>query len=812
MIRRGKRRLAGFTTVLLISILSLEAGILLSRVFQPWEDASADLRMRWRHALSSDADKMIRDDVVLLAIDRPTTRKMGKYGAGQWVWRKPFYDQLTFFEVFLEPEVMAYDFIFPAWREKVVPGGTAEAQKTEALDRIAADIRKVSSDRSLTVEQRTLADITRFSLEQGTVFLTHRLASIREKNLFEVVMGYHFRGGDVDPQPSDLSGWSQADIREKVLYLADMAIPRQDIHFPSKHGFLSYGYSPKARMPAPGLLDYCQLGFINGPREPDGVIRRIPLVLGFEYYDYAQKKTRRVFVPSFSLVSVLLYLGLDFPLQRGDVEVVFGRKLVINAPGDEVYSIPMDASGKMHLNFRHKINEANWISFEQLARDVQSSPMPELSARAARWKSVINGNLVVAGLTTTGHDVAAYPLSIDKPVPAVHVHLTALSNILNKDFIARLRTEEKWMLWAVLFASFTLVCQRVTTAHLGPVAGLFLILYVLAAYAGVHLSWKILPLIGPGIYITVCAFGVVSYRFCVEERDRRKIRKMFSTMVSDKVLDYLEDNPDSFSLKGQNREVTVFFSDISGFTTISEKLSPTQVTEFLNTYLTPVTDCIMDHGGYVDKYIGDGIMAIWGAPYPDPGHATKACMAALAQQKLLRKTVDGLVSGREREVRVRMGLASGVATAGNMGSERKFQYTVMGDVVNVASRLEPANKDFGTSILISESTYNQVRETMLARPLGEILVAGRKQATFIYELMCMKHEATAGQQTVARSYAKALELLQNRQWDSCITVLDEILREFEDRPSEILRARAMGYRKSPPPDSWHGEYVRRAKL
>jgi adenylate cyclase len=187
-------------------------------------------------------------------------------------------------------------------------------------------------------------------------------------------------------------------------------------------------------------------------------------------------------------------------------------------------------------------------------------------------------------------------------------------------------------------------------------------------------------------------------------------------------------------------------------------------------------------------------------------------MAALAQQKLLRKTVDGLVSGREREVRVRMGLASGVATAGNMGSERKFQYTVMGDVVNVASRLEPANKDFGTSILISESTYNQVRETMLARPLGEILVAGRKQATFIYELMCMKHEATAGQQTVARSYAKALELLQNRQWDSCITVLDEILREFEDRPSEILRDRAMGYRESPPPDSWHGEYVRRAKL
>ncbi len=808
--------------VVLLSVLSLEAGVLVARLFRPWEDASVDLRMRWRHALSSEAEKNIRKDVILLAIDEPTVRKLGKYGSGEWLWRKPFYDQLTFFEVFFEPSVVAYDFIFPSWHGSEGGSQKPVTRSPETLNSIIRDINHIASNPAGIVRRSTLSDLTQFSVEQGTVFFVHRLASIQEKGLFEVVNGYHFRGGGVDPQATEIPGFTDADVigqsregdenyGERVFYLKEMAIPQEDIHFPSRKAFLNYGYSPDAALPSRELLDYTLLGFMNGPRDPDSVIRRIPVVLGFSYYNSVKKKTRRVFVPSLALVSALAHMGVDFPLEPGEVEVFFGKEVLIHSPDGATYRIPVDERGRMYLNFRSKFEDIRSVSFEQVARDVHKGADRELAVQAVAWKEAIDDSLVFVGLTITGEDVGPYPLSVNKPVPMVHVHVTAVSNILNGDFIRPLKQREKVILWTLVFLCFTVICQKVQTASLGPVAALFLVLYILLSYAGVHLSWRILPLLGPGAYIAFCAFTVISYRFFVEEADRRKIRNMFSTMVSDKVLEYLEENPGSFSLKGHSAEATVFFSDVSGFTTMSEKLPPAAVTDILNKYLTPVTDCIMEHGGYVDKYIGDGVMAVWGAPYPDEQHALKACLAALEQQSIVRELNINLGAEYGGEFRVRMGLSSGPVTAGNMGSQKKFQYTVMGDVVNLASRLEPANKDFGTSVIISESTYQRAQDSMLARPLGRIRVAGKQQDTRIYELICPRREA--GEETIwlVRMYSEALSVFERRQWDECIRKLEEILGKHADNPSVILKKRAETYRSDPPEDDWQGEYVRTAK-
>lgn len=286
---------------------------------------------------------------------------------------------------------------------------------------------------------------------------------------------------------------------------------------------------------------------------------------------------------------------------------------------------------------------------------------------------------------------------------------------------------------------------------------------------------------------------------------------MFSTMVSDQVLTYLEENPDSFSLRGHNVEATIFFSDVVNFTGISERLSPERLTELLNLYLTPATDLILSYGGYVDKYVGDGIMAVWGAPYPDSEHAVKACLSALKQQEMLIKLNHRLKDEFAIEVAVRMGINSGIMKAGNMGSERKFQYTVIGDAVNLASRLEPTNKDFGTRIIAGESTVKMLKGKIVTRRLGKLVVVGKEEVVPIYEIVGEPGRVEPKQLEIIALYEKALDYFYRQSWQECITATCSIVKMADDGPATHLMQRAKQYLKEPPDSSWQGEYVRTGK-
>ena len=195
---------------------------------------------------------------------------------------------------------------------------------------------------------------------------------------------------------------------------------------------------------------------------------------------------------------------------------------------------------------------------------------------------------------------------------------------------------------------------------------------------------------------------------------------MFSTMVSPKVLEMMEVAPDSVSLGGSEVEATIFFSDIQGFTTMSERLTSADQVEFTNSYMTAVTEAILAHDGYVDKFLGDGVMAVWGAPVADEDHVEKACRCALAQQVVIREQHDAWLARYGVDIVVRMGVHCGTVTAVNMGSSAKFEYTVMGDSVNLAARLEPSNKDYGTSVIVSESVANGLPEAFVLRRLDQI--------------------------------------------------------------------------------------------
>jgi adenylate cyclase len=251
---------------------------------------------------------------------------------------------------------------------------------------------------------------------------------------------------------------------------------------------------------------------------------------------------------------------------------------------------------------------------------------------------------------------------------------------------------------------------------------------------------------------------------------------------------------------------------VAGFTKIAESLEPAKLSQLLNHYLSPMTEIIMAREGYVDKYAGDGIMAEWGVPYPSKDHAVQACLAALEQQKKLAEIRSALKEESGFDVTVRMGINTGSVTAGNMGSNRRFQYTVMGDSVNQASRFEPANKEYGTQIIIGETTYAGAKEHLETRLLDKIVVVGKTKPIEIYELIARKGEITEQKRNVVSLYEKALRLHWGRQWDESLSCLADALGlDPEDGPCVRLRDVVASYKESPPPDSWEGEYVRKSK-
>ncbi|HDT12370.1 MAG TPA: adenylate/guanylate cyclase domain-containing protein, partial [Candidatus Marinimicrobia bacterium] len=319
------------------------------------------------------------------------------------------------------------------------------------------------------------------------------------------------------------------------------------------------------------------------------------------------------------------------------------------------------------------------------------------------------------------------------------------------------------------------------------------------------------------LFIPIIAVGLsyafdILYEFILEQKEKKKIRGMFSTYISPKILKYLEDHPDAFTLTGEKREATMFFSDVQGFTTISESLNAEDLAMLLNKYLSPMTQILMSYDGYVDKYEGDAIMCDFGVPVEDEEHAKKACWAAIEQQAKIDELRPLLKKEYGVDIFVRMGINSGLVSAGNMGSEQRFQYTVMGDAVNAASRFEGANKQYGTYLMIGERTYELAKDYIEARILDRIIVKGKLKYITVYNLLTKKGEATEEQLKLIEWYEKGLTLYWERQWDEAISAFQKAM-EFVpgDPPSEIFIKRCNDFKITPPQDNWQGEYIMMTK-
>jgi class 3 adenylate cyclase/CHASE2 domain-containing sensor protein len=807
---------------LLLSMVNLGPSPLLTRS----EPLIGDFLVRQRNAL---APQPVADQITLIGIDDKTSVDLGAYGKGVWITRKPFLDQIPYFRSVFKPKVVAFDIVFKEAIGQEVDKKHQGDSLLEDYDRLMAisqSIQSLAHGESEITDHRILTNIAMLSFALGDLNLVNAMAGISDENNSKTLLAYYFPEDRTKSWNSAaILGDDDGDLSEDngtmLPYLQDMSIPRQYVqNIPDDYDYYKYA----AELPSNDFLDYCSLGYIDVPREEDGLIRRVQLLRGIEYEfkdpETGEPVTRRLFLPSYSLLSCLYYWDIDLNNPGEEIEgpppieVIYGDRIIIRPKGRPEVNVPIDESGYLFLDFVGHIKSFNNISFAK----VIDEPLDEMLTRTGYKANIskekydlLNDKLVMVGITETGNtDVG--PCPVDSNTPFVHVHMTAASNILTGTFLRPLSSKEGALalvgLWLLLMPC---------SAFLRPVrysvlVGLVALGYFATVYGMVQMHKFILPVVPPAAFMLSSYLGVLLYNYLSEQREKKKIRGMFSTMVSGDVLNYLEENPESFSLAGQKMEATMFFSDLAGFTTISETLGAEKLVELLNAYLSPMTDIIMASNGYVDKYEGDAIMAEWGVPYPLDDHATRACWAALDQQKLIAELAPGFKKEFGVDVMARMGLNSGIVAAGNMGSEKRFSYTVMGDAVNQAARFEPANKDYETLVMIGESTHELAKNDIEARLLDKIIVKGKTVPIQVYELVAKKGEISDDQRRALELYDLGLKIHWKRSFREAIDYFQQVVTIIpDDGPSLTMIERVKKYIEIPPPDSWQGEFVRTTK-
>ena len=805
-----------FILVLLMSWIQLGDSSIIQRFDAPIHDRL----FRIRNNLVSN--QPISKDVTLVGIDDYCYRKLGRFGAGKWLTRAPFITQINYFQNIYRPAVLAYDITFSEFEGESEKDQIQAFSKKELIS-IIQELSDLAGGDAREIHNEALIKIAKLTSLHGNYNLSSALSGLtnNEKGKTGTIVAYVFS------KPEDSSNleknWSIAsilgsdpedyseDYGTEVPFLKEIGIPIKYVsNLPTDYVFSGY-----ATLPTNSLLDYVTLGYINVPRDEGGVVRRVPLIQGMEY-KYIHPKTgekveSRFFLPSMAFLSCLSYWGINllemnlsdsFELNGSPVlEIVMGKHITVHKPNGPPVNIPIDKYGNFFLDFVGWVDDFNSISFASVG--------PFRASEKA--KEILTNKIALVGLTATGAtDVG--PTPIHDNTPFVFVHMMAISNILTETFILPINRNHSILILIAIVAVILPAASFFRPLRFSYITIILGTLYFAFVFYNVFSHKFLLPIGGPLLLFLGSYVVVVLYYYFSEEKEKKKIRGMFSTMVSGEVLEFLEDNPESFSLAGRKTEATMFFSDIAGFTSISESLSPEMLVELLNRYLSPMTEIILDSHGYVDKYEGDLIMAEWGIPYPNERHATLACWAALDQQNKIANLRPVFIDEFGIDIDVRMGLNSGSVSAGNMGSKKRFSYTVMGDAVNQAARFEPTNKEYGTRIIIGQSTYSKAELDIEARLLDKIIVKGKTIPIQIYELLAKKGELSEDMGKVKAYYQDGLFYHWERKWDKSLESFRKALKVIPaDQPSQVMIKRVENYKESPPPTEWNGAFIRAVK-
>jgi adenylate cyclase len=463
--------------------------------------------------------------------------------------------------------------------------------------------------------------------------------------------------------------------------------------------------------------------------------------------------------------------------------------------------IPPHLSGLIH--FSGPPGHLNAVSYSDLLK----KPCPSLAA-------CISGKIVLVGLIL---EASPTPLvdsfytpffaSSGRLMSGVEVHGQIIDTLLHKDWGRELGLLPKLGLYLVVLVLFGCLVARVSPfAAMGVLAGFILLIYGLSFYLFLRWNLWVPPLLLSGGLAMVCAGHIFAY-YCIESWEKRWLRHAFGHYVSDSLVEAIIAHPERLQLGGEEVEVTVLFADLVDFSTFAEKAAPKELIHLLDEFFSAMTEVILEHKGTLDKFIGDAIMAFWGAPLPLADHAVLACEAALEMQKAMHLLEDEWEAQGFPKVSARIGLHSGPVIAGNVGSRKRFNYTVMGDTVNLAARLEGANKTYGTEIILSEATYRRVgNNSFLVRKLGLVQVQGRTQPVNIYELLSRMspHPPPVWLKSFEAGWAAYLA----GEWLAAADHFREVLTlKPDDQVTKVFLKRCHKYQDKPPLPDWRGIFV-----
>lgn len=531
--------------------------------------------------------------------------------------------------------------------------------------------------------------------------------------------------------------------------------------------------------PLPVLLKESNAsGFMNTITDQDGVIRRTPLFIAWQQKIY----------PQLALATLLTAKKGQIPDPTIKVSPRGIESIII---GDTI--VPLEANGAMLINYRGPSNTFPYISASDVLND-------KVNPKDLKEKIIFLGTSA-AGLK----DIRVSPL--DRIYPGVEVHATMVDNILSKDFIYRPS-------WAPgLELSLILLWGLITTILIGWANAFFTIPVTLflamgAWYGGVwsleHLNIWISPFYP--IIILVLNFSALNMqKFRASEKKKKFFKSAFSKYVSKAVVDQLANNPEKLSLEGEEKEISILFSDIRGFTSISEQLSPSQITILLHDYFTPITKIIINNHGTHDKFIGDAVMSFWNAPIDVDNHERFAIKAGLEMIDALINLNKAFQEKFGIQIAVGIGLHSGRCRVGNMGSDDIFDYTIIGDNVNLASRLEGLTKFYGVQIIISDSMLKGLTKDLLAQELDLVRVKGKDKPVRIYSVYSNKDGA---RQKEIECYQEGLALYKNK----CFEKGSDHFKALADKyPGQklytIYQKRCALFMNNPPEENWDSVFT-----
>jgi len=703
----------------------------------------------------------VDERIVIVDIDEKSLRTREEGGEGRWPWPR-------------NRMALMIDNLFDKYGVAIVGFDVVFAEPDESS---GLNVLRELARTQLKDDERFQSALTR--LEPQLAYDRMFADRIRQR---PVVLGYYFS----PENRAAISGVLPSPVLPPGTFAG------KNIPFYTAHGYgANLGELVKAAAGA---------GHFNPMVDADGVSRRVPMLAEYKgaYYE------------PLSLAVVRVLLGISDAVKTGSQSVVL-PKVVPGYPAEAIWSrgyqglewlqigpirVPVDDKVAALVPYRGKQGSFKYVS----AADVIQGKLDV---------GELKGKIVLVGTTAPGlFDLRSTPVA--SVYPGVEIHANLIGGMLDQT----IKQKPPYVLGAEIVlllltgVAMTLLLPLLTPVQQGlATAGVFIA--TLALNLSVfHHGHLVLPLASGLMLILVLFTFSMAYGFFVEARGKRQITGLFGQYVPPALVDEMAKNPEHFSMEGESREMTVLFSDVRGFTTISEGLEPKELSNLMNEFLTPLTQVIYDNRGTIDKYMGDAIMAFWGAPLPEKDHARLGIRAALEMHRKLAELQPRFKERNWPEIRIGVGLNSGRMSVGNMGSRIRLAYTVMGDAVNLASRLEGITKEYGAAIIVGENTRDLTAHDFVYREIDRVRVKGKLEPVAIYEPLGVTGEVSKAILDELRLFNQAVKLYRAQEWDMAELQLFNLQKVSpESKLYKLYLEHITHFRSNPPGRNWDGAFT-----